>query len=989
MSCTESENAFNCNCRGCCDDNSPPPSLPSPPSPPSPPRSPPLPPASPPPLPPPPSPYSPAPHNCPWLAHDGTEVTTEKPGIVQCFARAGDKLCNLLLEGDDCCTCYGGRARCPAKHFMSDEQTCAGGTDYCCRRHGEQVPRRNCTGSPPHSMPPSHCKPALPPPPMAPPQPPLPPNPPLLPPAPPPPPLPPLPHGERYIGTEAELRDAIGDPGVHTLILAQRASPLRLGSTLDLYRNITMRAEEDTGLLFALRGNATRESPHAVIHVWAGATVVLRGLHVTGGASPPCEKQFELPEYHQISSGAGIENDGVLEMQSCLIAGNNGTGIKNTGRLSLVRCNVTSNGRAWMAGGLANTGEAHVLFSRVVANSACNCGGGILHEPNSTRPYTSVARAPRLFVYGSVLASNSAYAGGGLSTFLWPNRTPPPLTSCNITDLPAPSGGDTIGGEASALSFLTPSSFDSCDLPIIVVNTTIQGNAAHGVRGGGVLVSALNAVFVRVSMLANSAENKGGGLSVWQASVRGHELEISNNMAGAVGGGIYMDEQSNVNLSASHVTFNGLSATNSLGGGVGGLVDNRSTFEASDGTIFAENYARSGSQLANSFGTVVLRNGSLINHSGARDIFNGYQLHYIHPAPLGHYLSAPFQCEQLRCITSSENKPCPLQRCNYARHTNLNVSQAVQGFVQTPYPPACGIGFYGNSTAIGSQSSSSCSGPCPPSHYCDSHGTTKPTFCGRGQFTQPLTGATSDSSCHYCRQGYHLGENLGGNSSVGLPTCERCPANTTTRYARGGVDVTSCMCQAGFWDSAAGTGRECSKCPTGGNCPKGDLNTTSATLDVKATFWRPTMFSRPHICPYPQTCKGGNVTTAIYDDSSSALCNESLRVRGAFCTLCEYPDEVFHRRSYSCGPPSAMSSLVWFVVVIVVLVLLCAFGNGHYLVSCPAVENTQYGRKTLWLKARLRQLWRAVKSSVTSFKICISFYQIVTQARVIRMLPTG
>ena len=46
-----------------------------------------------------------------------------------------------------------------------------------------------------------------------------------------------------------------------------------------------------------------------------------------------------------------------------------------------------------------------------------------------------------------------------------------------------------------------------------------------------------------------------------------------------------------------------------------------------------------------------------------------------------------------------------------------------------------------------------------------------------------------------------------------------------------------------------------------------------------------------------------------------------------------------------------------------------------------AAESNQQGLSCLW--AGLDQLWRAAKSSVTSIKICISFYQVVTQARAI------
>ena len=76
--------------------------VPNPPSRPrTPPRSPP-----PPPAPPPSSPSlpPPGPAHCPWLAHDGSEVTTNVPMELECF---DGTTCNIDLEGANCCTCRG------------------------------------------------------------------------------------------------------------------------------------------------------------------------------------------------------------------------------------------------------------------------------------------------------------------------------------------------------------------------------------------------------------------------------------------------------------------------------------------------------------------------------------------------------------------------------------------------------------------------------------------------------------------------------------------------------------------------------------------------------------------------------------------------------------------------------------------------------------------------------------------------------------------
>ena len=752
--------------------------------------------------------------------------------------------------------------------------------------------------------------------------------------------------------------------------------------------------------LFVLHGNASQASHWPVIVVRPWANVAMSGVYVTGGAGPPCKDQFEDPQFWQLGTGAGIENEGVLQLINCSVAGNRGTGIKNTGRLVLIGANLSNNGPAWQGGGLANAGEALVLSSLLEGNVACANGGGIKHYPNATR---QVPR-PRLVVNGTVIANNSAYGGAGISISVWGTATgvsvPSLSSACDLLNPAAVAQSvttlsDTTSLQAGALSL------DSSQFALVVMDSIIESNEAQGLAGGGVHLygmddAIIRAAFLRAKIRTNRAAHVGGGFGVTWASVCGHDLVISDNSAYKAGGGIYIDTNSTVNLTSSNVTRNSLLAAHSSGGGVGGLTANSSKFEASS-TLIADNYAWRGAQLSNSLGTVVLRNRTLIKHSAsASDIFNGNQLHYIAPAPLGHYLSAPFQCQQLWCVLARGRMPCPLQRCDYQRHEDRNVSQAVQGDLPTPYPPTCAIGHYGNSTQIHDQSSSSCSGRCPRSHYCGSDGTIKPTPCPTGQFTL-TTGVTSHTSCNSCPNGHYL--HVVPN---GAAPCERCPDNSTTdsTTTQGGSGISSCICKQYYWapwlaaknDTGSGSprlaieGSKCDPCPDGGDCSS--LGTTAESLNITKGFWRPAVFSQPQKCPYPQTCAGGRVTVSAYDENSHATCDPLRRVRGAFCTQCIHPEEVFHHSSETCGP--AVTSVVVFVLASVAAIVAlagCVGHSGKDIAICPGTESTQQGRTILWLKAGLRQLVRSAKSSVTSIKICISFYQIVTQARAIPRHP--
>ncbi len=108
-----------------------------------------------------------------------------------------------------------------------------------------------------------------------------------------------------------------------------------------------------------------------VVVVGPGATAVLQGLQITGGAGT------EL--------GGGIDCSGNLTLNDCLVTGNAaracGGGIFNVGSLTLTSTDVTSNTSEDDGGGICSINEGTVTLnqSSVTLNSAKDEGGGIFN----------------------------------------------------------------------------------------------------------------------------------------------------------------------------------------------------------------------------------------------------------------------------------------------------------------------------------------------------------------------------------------------------------------------------------------------------------------------------------------------------------------------------------------------------------------------------------------------------------------------------------
>ena len=388
-------------------------------------------------------------------------------------------------------------------------------------------------------------------------------------------------------------------------------------------------------------------------------------------------------------------------------------------------------------------------------------------------------------------------------------------------------------------------------------------------------------------------------------------------------------------------------------------------------------------------------------------------------------------------------RPCSKQPCNATRSAGQHVASLRLGSIETSsFPPLCKRGFVGDRSKWRTQDSKTCAGYCPVAHYCPHPGTVVPlkpppgshcqtlghvlpTWCqepkyggqycpgdghvypvGPGNMTVSVLTRSSQGQgevevnigqvpCengHYCLDGMKSACEKGTYMPLSTPisdrtsklACKACP-DSTTLYT-GATSVDNCtLCLAGFYRN----GSSCLSCPPGGSCDREGTNPT--TLTLKPGYWRPSIEALPKECSHPQVCAGGDIADATYDAESNVTCAPGRGVRGAFCQLCIQPTYAFHRETQLCEPPSRSST---FLIVLVVVVLL-AVGVGcvSQSPSCYIFFQRLFrpGRARLertsvvvrqshaFASEVQRKVKTAAMRSIVPAKICISFYQVVTQ----------
>jgi fibronectin-binding autotransporter adhesin len=231
-----------------------------------------------------------------------------------------------------------------------------------------------------------------------------------------------------------------------------------------------------------------------------GLNIVAGGRAWIGGNSQIANNQT-LGGAPGTSYGAGIYNNGLLQIQSATLGGNaagngSGGGLYNDtgGQASLASAAVVSNmAQAGPGGGISNLGILTITASAIVSNTTIASGGGIsntgtLSVLNTTFSGNSAASSGGgLFNNGQArlnfvtVAMNSASAAGGLAatsaltlsnTLLGDNTGAPPDCSGAVTSLSHNLIADTTG-----CTLLGPDTGDKRNVVPLITGLIDQGGA--------------------------------------------------------------------------------------------------------------------------------------------------------------------------------------------------------------------------------------------------------------------------------------------------------------------------------------------------------------------------------------------------------------------------------------------------------------------------------------------------------------------------------
>lgn len=271
------------------------------------------------------------------------------------------------------------------------------------------------------------------------------------------------------------------------------------------------------------------------------------------------------------NTGRGIDNNGVLAINNCIISGNNnsisnyGGGIYNNGTLTINESTISGNSVIWCGGGIYNTaaGSLTINGSIISGNAAPTGYGGGIHNLGTVEiSVESTISGNTVLNYGggiynqgtlavdggSMISMNTADCGGGVyntGTF-----TLEGVSTINSNSVTSYGGG--IYNHSGCMSTITGASM-------------ISDNSASGPGGGIYNKGTLN--INGISVVSTNSSSGGGGIyqdTAESETTISSSIIYSNTAAFAGGGGIY---QANGTLI---VTSSTISSNELLYGGVGG-----------------------------------------------------------------------------------------------------------------------------------------------------------------------------------------------------------------------------------------------------------------------------------------------------------------------------------------------------------------------------------------------------------------------------------
>ena len=289
------------------------------------------------------------------------------------------------------------------------------------------------------------------------------------------------------------------------------------------------------------------ENASRVFLVEPSANVLIDGLTIRDG--------------HTADSGAGIRNEGALELRNVLVSNNTttdtdgfGAGIAHTAfgqTLLVIDSSVADNhAESGFGGGIGATASVEITDSMISSNISGNGGGGI-YISNAT-----------LTVTDSSISDNRVDGG----TF---NGAGVYGVTSDLTMMRSVVDSNQMDGSPSENAF--GAGLHIWNASAMIDQSTIRGNIARGADsdGGGIALRDGSLTITNSTVAANSAPDLGGGIH-YQDGFGGGELLVENstvsgNTATNGGGGISV-AQGDLRLRHSTVTNN--TAPAGFGGGI-------------------------------------------------------------------------------------------------------------------------------------------------------------------------------------------------------------------------------------------------------------------------------------------------------------------------------------------------------------------------------------------------------------------------------------
>ena len=328
--------------------------------------------------------------------------------------------------------------------------------------------------------------------------------------------------------------DTINLPaGTYSLSLAGRGDDDAETGDLDIRGNLTIcGAGAGTTII-----NASLLD--RVFHVFAGITLDLRDVTVTGGRA--LTVQGPPPEYKiDFGIGGGILNDGGwLTVNNSTISGNS---------------SESSTGGEWNGGGgIWSTGTVMITNSTISDNSGGGVqGGGGIKQMGGSLTVSNSTFSGNVAIYGFAIwnsgvlsvtdstfpANRTGTVWGGGGTLY--NKGTATITNSTI------SSGDSAGNAGGIYNYSGTATISNC---------TMSGNSA-GKGDGGAIYNLSTATITNSTISGNSADTYGGGIASY-GTLTITDSTITGNSAGGYGGGISKDYSSGtINVGSTIIAGN-------------------------------------------------------------------------------------------------------------------------------------------------------------------------------------------------------------------------------------------------------------------------------------------------------------------------------------------------------------------------------------------------------------------------------------------------